>query len=125
MSDSAQQPLPPRRDYVRLALGVPAILETIDARHRVEIVDISQGGAHLILPRKDAFAQECLLLWLGFEAFGKVSWRKGAHIGLTFDEPLSHKTIFDTRQNAENLVDQDARRTHDEARHWAQGHLGL
>ncbi|KWV96260.1 MULTISPECIES: PilZ domain-containing protein [unclassified Erythrobacter] len=123
MTDTTQHVSPLRRDYQRLTLGVPAILETIDARHRVEIVDISQGGAQLVLPRKDAFAQECLLIWLHYEAFGSVSWRKGAHIGLTFDEPLSHKTIFETRRNAEAIVRQDAERTQNEARNWAQGPL--
>lgn len=123
MTETMQHSPPHRRDFQRLPLGVQGILETIDARHRVEIVDISQGGAQLLLPRKDAFAQECLLIWLSFEVFGKVTWRNGAQIGLTFDEPLSHKAIFETRRNAEALAARDALRASDEARCWAQGPL--
>ena len=111
----------PRRDFARLRLGVPAHLETLDARLRVEIVDISQGGAHLVLPDKDSFAQDCVLRWLGYEAFGSVNWRKDDHIGIAFEEPLSHKVIFETRRNADTIREIDSARTESEVRTWVQG----
>lgn len=121
MTQGLHDATPLDRDYARLALGVPATLQTLDARLRVEIVDISQGGAHCVLPSKDAFAQECLLAWLRFEAFGAVSWRKGAHIGIAFEEPLSHRTIFETRKRAADILQQDSAHTEAEARSWVQG----
>jgi len=121
MTQSLQYATPLDRDYARLTLGVPATLQTLDARLRVEIVDISQGGAHCVLPSKDDFAQECLLSWLRFEAFGAVSWRKGADIGIAFEEPLSHRTIFETRRKVAEILQQDSARTEAEARTWAQG----
>ncbi len=111
----------PRRDFDRLSLGVPAVLQTLDARLRVEIVNISQGGAQLILPSKDNFARECLLMWLRFEAFGEVSWREGANIGIRFEEPISHLAILATRKNAEAILQQDGNAAKDEAQRWAQG----
>lgn len=121
MTERAPQADIPDRNYARLALGVPATLETLDARLKVEIVDISQGGAHVILPDKDAFAKDCLLVWLRFEAFGTVVWRQGAHIGIAFEKPLSHATIFETRKNAASILEQEAAKIENEARSWAEG----
>ena len=44
MTERAPQADIPDRNYARLALGVPATLETLDARLKVEIVDISQAS---------------------------------------------------------------------------------
>ena len=125
MTEPMSKPDTPRRDFARLRLGVPAVLQTLDAKLKVEIVDISQGGAHLVLPSKDSFAKECLLVWLRYEAFGEVSWREGAHIGIRFEEPISHKAILATRKNAEAILGQDAVQTKDEAKRWAQGAVRL
>lgn len=121
MAEDAQQADETNRGYARLALGVPATLQTLDARLKVEIVDISQGGAHVVLPSKDAYAKDCLLSWLRFEAFGTVAWREGAHIGIAFDESLSHATIFETRKNAASILEEEAAQVEKEARNWAQG----
>ena len=121
MTEGAQNTDMDDRQYARLVLGVPATLETLDARLRIEIVDISQGGAHVLLPNDDAFAKDCLLVWLRFEAFGTVIWRKGAHIGIVFEKPLSHTTIFETRKNAASILEQEAAKIENEARSWAQG----
>ena len=115
----------PRRDFARLRLGVPAVLQTLDAKLNVEIIDISQGGAHIKLPSKDNFAKECLLVWLRYEAFGEVSWREGAHIGIRFEEPISHRAILATRKNAEAILGQAGVETKDEARRWSQGAMRL
>ena len=40
---------PKERDFLRLPLGVLGYLETLGGRKRVEIVDLSQGGAHILL----------------------------------------------------------------------------
>lgn len=125
MTEHVTQNAESRREYARLPLGVPALLETLEGRLRVRIVDISQGGAQIVLPSKESFARDCLLKWLSFEAFGAVSWRKDAQIGLTFDEPLSHRTIFETRQNSAQLFRQEAAETVNEARNWAQGTMRL
>ena len=115
----------PRRDFDRLRLGVPAVLQTLDAKLKVEIVDISQGGAQLVLPSKDSFAKECLLVWLSYEAFGEVSWRKGAQVGIRFEEPISHMAIHATRKNAEAILGEADEKTIDEAKRWSQGALRI
>ena len=50
MTDSSDDQAP-RRAYSRLHLGISAQLETLDGRQRVRMIDLSQGGAHLILSK--------------------------------------------------------------------------
>ncbi len=113
----------PRRDFARLRLGAPALLQTLDARLKVEIVDLSQGGAHLILPDKSCFVKDCLLVWLSFEAFGAVTWRDGVHMGMRFDEPISQKAILETRRKAPSIASERADEVSFAAREWASGNL--
>ena len=113
------------RDYIRLPLGVLARLETLDGRRKVEIVDLSQGGAHLLLldiePSAAAQITDCVLAWLGFDAFGRVSWQRGQHIGIAFDEPLRPIVIKETRKNAPVMVRRDFDELRNAAKLWASG----
>jgi len=70
----------PRRLHLRLQLGISAQLETLDGRQRVDLIDLSQGGAHVILG-KESDCHEAVLTWLHFETFGTVVWHDGRDIG--------------------------------------------
>ncbi len=108
------------REYSRLPLGIPAQMETIHGPKSVTIIDISQGGAQLEVPEECNF-KNGMLMWLDFEAFVDVTRRDGQYVGLKFEEPISHKTVFETRRNAAQAQERvDARRNF-EVRTWVQG----
>ena len=115
---SADDPQP--RSYGRLPLGIPAILETIHGRKTVRLVDLSQGGAHVIVPA-DVHIRDCVLRWLGLEAFCSAAWRKGEHLGLTFEEPLPISTLVATRNVAPSIIREASLIAESAARAWVQG----
>lgn len=110
----------PRRAHSRLRLGMPARLETLDGRQKVRLINLSQGGAHLIASQPGDIRQ-AVLTWLRFEAFGTVAWSEGDHIGLEFDEPLPMAVLIETRQRAPAVVREEAMMTKEAARDWVAG----
>lgn len=115
---SAQNPQP--RSYGRLPLGIPAHLETIHGRKTVRLVDLSQGGAHVVVPA-DLQIRDCVLTWLGLEAFCTAAWRDGEHLGLTFEEPLALGKLVATRNVAPSIIREESLSAETAAREWVQG----
>jgi PilZ domain-containing protein len=115
----------PRRAYSRLRLGISAQLETLDGRQRVRLIDLSQGGAHVILSQPGDVRQ-AVLTWLHFETFGMVAWREDVNIGLKFDKLLPLAVLVETRQRAPSVVREEAMGAQEAAREWVAGtsHLG-
>jgi len=110
----------PRRAFSRLRLGISAQLETLDGRQRVRLMDLSQGGAQVILSRPGNFRQ-AVLTWLHFETFGTVMWYDNQHIGLKFDKLLPLGVLVETRQRAPSVVQDDAMGTAQAAKEWVAG----
>jgi hypothetical protein len=110
---------PVDRAFPRLQLGISAQLETLDGRQRVRLMDLSQGGAHLILSHTGSF-RECVLTWLGFEVFGAAAWSEGKHFGLTFENPLPLRVLVETRQRAPSVVREEEENA---AKEWVAGTL--
>jgi hypothetical protein len=110
----------PRRAYSRLRLGISAQLETLDGRQRVRLMDLSQGGAHIILSQPGDVRQ-AVLTWLRFETFGTVVWHDGANIGLKFDKLLPLAVLVETRQRAPSVVREEAMGAQAAAREWVAG----
>jgi hypothetical protein len=106
-----------RRAYSRLRLGITAQLETLDGRQRVRLIDLSQGGAHVILSQPGDI-REAVLTWLRFETFGEVVWREDADIGLKFDKLLPLAVLVETRRLAPSVVREEAEAA---AREWVAG----
>lgn len=95
--------LDPRRAYARLPLGLGAYLDTLDGRQAVQLIDLSQGGAHVILGRPGP-VREGVLSWLRFDTFGVVAWQHGEHVGLAFDRLIPIAVLMETRQRAPSVV---------------------
>jgi len=110
----------PRRAYSRLRLGITAQLETLEGRQRVRLIDLSQGGAHIILSQAGDIRQ-AVLTWLRFETFGTVVWHDGANIGLKFDKLLPLAVLVETRQRAPSVVREEAMGAQMAAREWVAG----
>lgn len=106
------QPKPPlpevdaelqRREHARLRLGIPASFETLDGRLKVRLVDLSQGGAHIVLPG-DAAVRQGVLMWMRFDAFGMTVWQEGDEVGMKFERPVSLECLRETRSFAPDVV---------------------
>lgn len=116
---------PKERDFLRLPLGVLGYLETLEGRKRVEIVDLSQGGAHILLlehgDRAASDISDCFLKWLQFDAFGTVTWKDGPRMGLAFEQPLRPGVIKETKNQAPIMVRRDFDELRDAAKLWSKG----
>ena len=110
----------PRRGYARLRLGIAAQLQTLDGVQKVRLVNLSQGGAHVILSRIEPIRQ-AFLSWLGFEAFGDIVWRRGEHVGIRFDRLLPIGHLVETRRCAPSVLQHEQHDLEDNARTWVTG----
>ena len=114
----------PRRTHPRLRLGITARIETLEGQQRVRLMDLSQGGAHLILTQPSDI-RKAVLTWLTFEAFGDIVWSDGSHYGITFDKPLPLACLVETRQRAPSVVRDEELGAENAARDWVAGTLSL
>ena len=55
---------PSRRACPRLPLGIGARFDTLDGCQKVRLIDLSEGGAHIILSEPGEVS-EGVLAWLG------------------------------------------------------------
>ncbi|MBO0749243.1 MAG: PilZ domain-containing protein [Porphyrobacter sp.] len=109
-----------RRAHSRLRLGISAHLQTLDGRRKIRLIDLSQGGARIVLG-EPLDTRQGVLKWFHFEAFGTVVWREGKHLGIGFDEALPLSVLIETRQWAPTVVREDAIRARKAAREWVTG----
>jgi hypothetical protein len=86
-------PFADRRAYPRVPVALPAFLQADGARHQVQIVDLSAGGAKLncavAVPVGAAVILDCGTL--GRPAV--VRWRNEGLIGLCFDSELDARDV--------------------------------
>lgn len=92
-----------RRNYARLNVGIAARLITLDGTQKVRLIDLSQGGAQLILSKPGDIAAG-LLTWLDFEAFGEAAWHEEDRLGLKFERLLPLPCLVRTREQAPTVV---------------------
>ncbi len=111
-----------RRIFARLEVGFGAWLETLDGKQSVRLVNLSQGGAQLILSEPEA-AGEGVLTWLDFETFGELAWQDEERVGLTFDRPLPPVCLAETRRRAPSVL-QDEEMGASLAKAWVSGEIG-
>jgi hypothetical protein len=83
-------------------------------------MDLSQGGAHVILSQPCNF-REAMLSWLHFETFGIVAWQDDVHVGFKFDKLLPLGVLVETRKQAPSVVSEEAMGAYAAARDWAAG----
>ena len=112
---------PSRRSSPRLPLGIGARFDTLDGRQKVRLIDLSQGGAHVILESAEP-VREGVLAWLGFDSYAVVVWQRGEHIGLEFDRLLPIAWLVETRKRAPSVVQEEAL-GNEMAQAWVMGRL--
>jgi hypothetical protein len=114
------QPDSHRRAHARLRVGIAARIETLDGQLPVRLIDLSQKGAQLIMPRPDGIKRG-VLTWLGFEAYGELVWQQGDHVGIEFDEAVPIAELLETRDRAPSVVREEALTIEADARDWVAG----
>jgi hypothetical protein len=92
-----------RRAFARLQVGFGARFRTLHGAQPVRLIDLSQGGAQMILSRPDE-AGAGLLTWLDYETYADLAWREGDTIGVTFDPVLPAGWLAQTRLQAPSVV---------------------
>lgn len=100
MTPPSQHQIGRRRDS-RLRLHIPARLETIHGNYSALLIDLSQSGGHVLTDERLIHGQDALLVWLKYEAFGRVVWASQRQAGLEFDELLDPQTLLSTRDRAD------------------------
>lgn len=92
-----------RRYFARLTVGIGARLITRDGTQAVRLIDLSQGGAQIILSHPEE-VRAGLLTWLDFEAFGEAAWQENDRLGLKFERLLPLTCLVQTRTRAPSVV---------------------
>jgi PilZ domain-containing protein len=89
--DSA--PYEDRRAFPRVAVAMPAFLQAKGARHAVQLLDLSAGGAKLNcsarLPTGTAVVLDCGSLCRS----AMVRWQTGGVLGICFDSELDAREV--------------------------------
>ena len=88
-----------KRRSARLRLSVRGRLTSARGTQMVELVDLSETGARLVLSARHELA-EARLEWLEFEARGRVVWQDERLCGLRFDEAVPLEWVARTRKPA-------------------------
>jgi hypothetical protein len=88
-----------KRHSARLGLSVRGRLTSEPGIQMVELTDLSETGARLVLSASHEVS-EARLEWLEFEARGRVIWQDKRRCGLQFDEPLPLEWVLRTRSPA-------------------------
>ena len=86
-------PFADRRVYPRVAVALPGFLQADGARHHVQVLDVSAGGAKLSCAA-DVAAGTAVKLDCGIVGRpATVRWRNGDQLGLSFDEELNAREV--------------------------------
>ena len=88
-----------QRRSSRLTLSVRGRLSSERGTQIVELVDLSETGARLVLAARHELA-EARLEWLEFEARGRIVWQDERLCGLQFDEAVPLEWVAKTRKPA-------------------------
>ena len=92
-----------RRQHMRHRLDLSARLIGPAANVRVQIEDVSAGGACIRFMRPLKF-ETARLCWLNFAVFGTVVWRQDLRCGMMFDQPLGEECLAQTIEFGELIT---------------------
>lgn len=114
----------PRRSFSRLQVGILARLDMLSGWQRVRLLDLSQGGAHMLLSRPEPIG-EGVLKWLNFDVYGTVAWQEEEHVGMKFAGLLPLHYLVETRHRAPSVVREEAMSTEIAAHAFVAGNRPL
>lgn len=86
-------PFADRRVHPRVMVALPAFLQANRARHSVQILDLSSGGAKLTCAAAVAIGSHVLLDCGSLACTGVVRWQGGGQLGLAFEQQLDPREV--------------------------------
>src|SRR5436305_1453986 len=112
-----------RRKSRRVCIDLPASAELVTGFTRAKIVSLSSTGAALLLACDDPpkIGADLVLTFERFECFGKLVWRRGDRVGVTFYDPLTEEEVVEARRASDTLNEREASRLQSVARAWVEG----
>lgn len=90
---AAPDPFAERRVHPRVMVELPAFLQASGARHSVQILDLSSGGAKLTCAAAVATESNVLLDCGSLACTGIVRWQGGGQLGLAFEQALDPREV--------------------------------
>lgn len=86
-------PFADRRLHPRVMVALPAFLQANGARHSVQILDLSSGGAKLNFADPIPAGTVVLLDCGTLACSGTVRWQNGGQLGLAFETELDPREV--------------------------------
>lgn len=86
-------PFADRRVHPRVMVALPAFLQANRARHSVQILDLSSGGAKLTCAATIATGSHVLLDCGSLACTGVVRWQGAGQLGLAFEQALDPREV--------------------------------
>ena len=86
-------PFADRRVHPRVMVALPAFLQANGARHSVQILDLSSGGAKLNFADPIPAGTVVLLDCGTLACAGTVRWQNGGQLGLAFEQELDPREV--------------------------------
>ncbi len=86
-------PFADRRVHPRVMVALPAFLQANGARHSVQILDLSSGGAKLSFADPVKSGTNVLLDCGSLACTGVVRWQNGGQTGLAFEQELDPRDV--------------------------------
>lgn len=86
-------PFADRRTHKRVMVALPAFLQANGARHSVQILDLSSGGAKLNFSDHIPAGTVVLLDCGTLACSGTVRWQNGGQLGLAFEQELDPREV--------------------------------
>lgn len=96
-------PFADRRLHPRVMVALPAFLQANGARHSVQIVDLSSGGAKLSFGDPVTIGTAVLLDCGSLTCTGVVRWQNGGQTGLAFEQELDPRDVAALMQRSKAL----------------------
>lgn len=90
---SDPDPFADRRLHPRVMVALPAFLQAIGARHSVQILDLSSGGAKLSFAESLTPGTKVLLDCGALACSAVVRWQNGGQLGLAFEAELDPRDV--------------------------------
>jgi hypothetical protein len=97
-------PYADRRAYPRVPVALPAFLQADGARHFVQIVDLSPGGAKLTCPASLPVGTAVILDCGTLGRAAVVRWHNDGLMGLCFDSVLDPRVVSALIERSRALV---------------------
>lgn len=100
----AADPFADRRVHPRVAVALPAFLGIGGERHKVQIVDLSGGGAKLHGALPPVAGSKVVLDCGGAPSEATVRWQDGPYVGVSFTREMSPREVAALADRSAALV---------------------